>query len=190
MLFSTLDTTKSLYLMGLPIECIHEKGATSSIKLVGVHLDKQRIWKQHINHVKVKVARAMSLICRAKHYLPNAVKVLLFKSLINCHLEYCITLWGGASASLLKPLVSMHKKALRVATGSPYNSHSELLFALLNTLKFEDIYTLRVASMAYIIIEKRALLGLASAFRVIEPQENLRSRQSATLFVPQLKRMP
>jgi hypothetical protein len=79
------------------------------------------------------------------------------------------------------------KKELRVATGSPYNSHSELLFASLNTLKMEDIYTLRVASMASSIIEKRAPPGLASAFRVIEPQENLHSRQSATLFVPQCK---
>jgi hypothetical protein len=41
MLFSTLDTTKSLYLMGLHIERIHEKGATSSFKLVGVHLDER-----------------------------------------------------------------------------------------------------------------------------------------------------
>jgi hypothetical protein len=77
MLFSTMNTTKSLYLMGLPIERIHEKGATSSFKLVGVHLDERLSWKQHINHVKVKVARAMSLICRAKHYLPKAVKVLI-----------------------------------------------------------------------------------------------------------------
>jgi hypothetical protein len=61
----------------------------------------------------------------------------------------------------------MHKKALCVATGSPYNSHSELLFAY--SLKMEDIYTLRVASMASSIIEKRAPLGLASAFQVIEP---------------------
>jgi hypothetical protein len=106
MLFYIFGTkSKSLYLMELPIERIHDKGATNSFKLVGVHLDKQLSWKQHINHVKVKVAPDMSLICRAKHYLPMAVKVLLLKSLINCHLEYYITLWGGASACLLKPLV-------------------------------------------------------------------------------------
>jgi hypothetical protein len=96
-----------------------------------------------------------------------------------------VTLWGGATASLLKPLVSMHKKALRVATGATYNAHSDPLFASINSLKFEDIYTLRVASMASSIVEKRAPPGLASSFRIIEPHENLRNLQSPSLYVQQ-----
>jgi hypothetical protein len=104
-----------------------------------------------------------------------------------CHLEFGVTLWGGATASLLKPLVSMHKKALRVATGATYNAHSDPLFASINLLKFEDIYTLRVASMASSIIEKRAPPGIASCFRIIEPHENLRNYQSPSLYVPQCK---
>jgi hypothetical protein len=81
----------------------------------------------------------------------------------------------------------MHKKALRVATGATYNAHSDSLFASINSLKFEDIYTLRVASMASSIIEERAPPGLATSFRIIEPHENLRNRQSPSLYVPPCK---
>jgi hypothetical protein len=81
------------------------------------------------------------------------------------------------------PIERMHDKG--AATGATYNAHSDPLFASINSLKFEDIYTLRLASMASSIIEKRAPRGLATSFRIIEPHENLRNRQSPSLYVPQ-----
>jgi hypothetical protein len=70
------------------------------------------------------------------------IRVLLYKSLINVHLDYCNLLWGSASQSLIKPLVSMQKKAICSALNAPYNSHTNPLFAEINSLKFEDQYQL------------------------------------------------
>jgi hypothetical protein len=112
MLFShsTPDSKLHLTLMGEPILRVHEKGTERSFKLVGVQLDECLNWKHHVNHVKRKVAGAMSLISRAKHFLPTSIRLLLYKALVLCHLSYCNSIWGGASAATLKPLATLKKK--------------------------------------------------------------------------------
>jgi hypothetical protein len=60
--------------------------------------------------LRVHEKGAMSLIRRAKHFLPTSIILLLYKALVLCHLSYCNSIWGGAAASTLKPLVTLKKK--------------------------------------------------------------------------------
>jgi hypothetical protein len=136
MLFSHCKTNLTLWLMGHNILRIQESGPERSFKLVGVHLEEHMNWKHHITHVKQKMAGAMSLVCRAKHFLPRNIWILLYKSLINVHLDYCNILWGSTSQSVLKPLVSKQKKAIRLMLNAPYNSHTDPLLAKIFSLKF------------------------------------------------------
>jgi hypothetical protein len=97
---------------------------------------------------------------------------------------YCNLLWVSASQSLLKPLVSMQKKAIRSALNAPYNSHTDRLFAEINWLKFEDQYQLNAAKFANQIIEGEAPWGVSSSFKIIKPDKDSRHRKCTTLFVP------
>jgi hypothetical protein len=72
--------------MGQPIQRVSEADNEKSFKLVGINLDEGLTWKHHIRKVKVKIARAISLLKRSKHYLP--MQYLLYKSLVVCHLVY------------------------------------------------------------------------------------------------------
>jgi hypothetical protein len=130
------------------------------------------------------MAGAMSLVCRAKHFLPKNIRVLLYKLFINFHLDYCNLLWGSASQSLLKPLVSMQKKAICLALNAPYNSHTDPLFAEINSLKFEDQYQLNASNFANQIIEGEAHWRVSSSFKIIKPDKDSRHPKCTTLFVP------
>jgi hypothetical protein len=61
---------------------------------------------------------------------------MLFKSLMMCHIDYCISIWGGATPALTKPLFTLQKKSICLVTQSTYNAHTEPLFHELNTLKW------------------------------------------------------
>jgi hypothetical protein len=126
----------------------------------------------------------MSLLNRSKHYLPMQIRILLYKSLVVCHLDYCNILWGNATASLLKPLKSSKKKALRVALCAPYNSHSEPLFNKINALRLEDMVHFSLAKLGSKIIESRSPLGVTEAFQTLESSSTLRSRKFTTFIVP------
>ena len=65
------------------------------------------------------------------------------------YLSYCCIIWGGATASVLKKLNSLQKRALRLITRSPYLSTSNPLFIHLNLLKIYDIYRLQTATFMF-----------------------------------------
>jgi hypothetical protein len=137
--------------------------------------------------VKRKVAGAMSLISRAKHLLPTSIRLLLYKALVLCHLSYCNSICGGASAATLKPLVTLQKKAIRVAIGTHYNAHTDPIFARKNSLRMEDMYTISIAKLAGSVINGHAPQGILPVFQVQQPHENLPNRECATLHVPQCR---
>jgi hypothetical protein len=78
----------------------------------------------------------------------------------------------------------MQKKAIRSALNAPYNSHTDPLFAEINSLKFEDQYQLNASKFANQIIEGEAPWGVSSSFKIIKPDKDSRHRKCTTLFVP------
>jgi hypothetical protein len=134
---------------------------------------------------KRKVAGAMSLIRRVKHFLPTSIRLLLYKALVLCHLSCCNSIWGGAAASTLKHLVTLQKSAICVAIGTQYNAHTDPIFAATNSLRMEDMYTISIAKLPGSVINGHAPPGILPVFQVQQPNENLQNRESATLHVPQ-----
>ena len=167
MIFSHKDTKEKLTIQDTVIERILDN---SSFKLVGVHIDPKLTWKNHINHIRSKIGQAMSLIIRSKNYLPKKIKILLYKSLIQSQIEYCLPVWGNALPTHIKPLEIIQRKAIRVATNSKYNSHTEPLFHQANALTVKDLYLIRCARIGMRITKNRANDGLQSCFRVLDSE--------------------
>ena len=61
---------------------------------------------------------------RLRHVMPFDVLVMLYNTLILPHINYCILAWGYQLAKILL----LHKKCLRVITGSKFFALSDLLF--------------------------------------------------------------
>jgi hypothetical protein len=133
----------------------------------------------------------MALICRSKRYLTKPVRILLFKSLVMSHLNYYSSIYSNVAKSLISPLITMQKKAIRTALGSAYNSHTDPLFGQTNTLKFADLMEYNNCKIAMSLVNYEAPIGLAECFRVIDPfngdeadYKNTRSRTEVSLYTP------
>ena len=94
-------------------------------------MDDQLSWKYHTAYVRAKTAKALAYITTSQRSLTREVKKLLYKSLVESHLNYCLSVWGGAADSLLDPIIKLQKKAIRVATQSKYNAHTTYLGSIL-----------------------------------------------------------
>ena len=70
---------------------------TDSIEYLGVVLDSQLLWNDHIHHVRNKICLSIGCIRRIKHLLPRKILVNLYYSLILPHIDYCCTAWGSCS---------------------------------------------------------------------------------------------
>jgi hypothetical protein len=64
------------------------------------------------------------------------------------------------------------KMALRVATGSHYNSHTEPLLAQIKSLKFHFLYSSNLVKIGNALVNGN---GVGKVFTVLEPDKRLRN---------------
>ena len=160
---------------------ISENSPESSFKIVGLYLDQHLTFKHHVDKIKGKIRAALSIITRSKRYLPKQIRLLLFKALIQSHLQYAITIWGQTAESILDPLIKLQKKCLRIVMGEKWVAHCDPLFRKSFCLKLTDLHELACCKMAYKITRQEAPAGINNLFSPQLP----RSRRFETF--PQLR---
>ena len=84
---------------------------TKSYKYLGVKIDQNLNYSQHINNLAGTVKNKIRSITRISHFLPKGIVMTLYKSLITPHFDYASTIWGSASTSLLNDLQEIQSKA-------------------------------------------------------------------------------
>ena len=106
------------------------------IKILGIIIDDQLNWKDHMSFVCRKVARGLIVIIKARKNLRNESLKSLYYSFIYPYLIYCNQVWGSAYKTNITPLFILQKRSLRIITGVHPRSPSEPLFCQLKFLNF------------------------------------------------------
>ena len=81
-----------------------------SIRFLGVIIDQQLNWKEHINSVKAKLSRSIGIIYRASVSLDVKSLRILYCSLCSPYLNYCVEVWGNTYSTNILPIVILQKK--------------------------------------------------------------------------------
>ena len=117
-------------------------------RFLGVIIDDKLSWSAHINAVRRKMTRYTGIMYRLKNQLPVKVRLQIYHSFVQCHLNYCSTVWGFSSKSLLDSLFRAQKRGIRAVmpgfvryfyTDGEYPSHTKSCF---NEYKIPTIYNL------------------------------------------------
>jgi hypothetical protein len=106
---------------------------------LGILINQHLSWSPHISLISSKISRVCGVLSKLRHFLPPQILKTIYSSLITCHLNYGVLLWGSQSERIEK----LQKKALRIITNSRYNAHTDPLFVRSNQLKVNDILRLK-----------------------------------------------
>ena len=74
-------------------------------KILGVFVDNNLTWSEHIKHVSKKIASNIWFLSKIKTFLSQEHRVQFYKSYIQPHIDFCNSVWGNTSL-LLKDLIS------------------------------------------------------------------------------------
>ena len=110
-----------------------------NFNFLGIIINKHLNWTSHVDMLSAKLSKTIGILNTLKHVLPINIMRTLYTSLILCHLNYGVLLWGPK----LRDNDNLHilqKKAVRIITSSSYFAHSEPLFKQLRLVKTCDIY--------------------------------------------------
>lgn len=87
------------------------------IKFLGVIIDDKLSWEPHLKDLCKRLRCHTGSINRIKDNIPKHLHKSLYHTLFESHLNYGITVWGGASKQKLDPLLNVQKKCLRILFG-------------------------------------------------------------------------
>ena len=110
-------------------------------KFVGHVLDDKLSWEGHIEHLCKKLASSNYAINSTKNFLPKKVRLTLYHSLFESHLNYGNLLWSCAKQKSLRKVENLQKKCIRNINLKGFKAHTEPLFKDLNILKLDDKFT-------------------------------------------------
>ena len=118
-------------------------------KFLGVIIDDDLKWTNHISYIKNKIAKGFGIILRARRFFNRKTLLNLYHSFIFPYLIYCVEIWGNAADIYLLPLIKLQKKIVRAITFSKYLAHTAELFVNLDILPFKLLVVHRIGILMF-----------------------------------------
>ena len=81
-------------------------------------LDDHLSFDEHITYIHNKATKKLGILYKSKDYLDRSTKILLYKSLILPHLDYCDTVYMTTTETNLSKLQKIQNVACRTILGA------------------------------------------------------------------------
>ena len=116
----------------VPILLTNGDGVESveSIKLLGLLLDQNLSWEEHIRYTKIKVAKSIGLLYRTRPFLGKQFLSTPYYLFIHTHLNYAHLSRASTIRGHQKNLLSQQKHAIQIVNSKTYFENTERLFNL------------------------------------------------------------
>ena len=74
------------------------------IKYLGVTLDENFSWSQHITNLTSKLASSVGIISKLRYYVDTKILIQVYHALVASIIHYAITFWGATTETSLNPI--------------------------------------------------------------------------------------
>ena len=126
--------------------CNNQIQRSESIKVLGVFIDENLTWKEHIKYIQNKIAKNIGIIFRSKPYLNKKCLVPLYYSYIHSYIPYANIAWRNTYLSNLKKISGQQNHSVRII----YNKMKyESVRELLRSLKILNVYQINILKMLF-----------------------------------------
>ena len=134
------------------------------IKFLGVIIDERLNWANQTNSLICKLSKTGGTLRSLSSCLPKSLRAPVFSALVNSHITYGITVWGGNSTNLEKVLRAQKKcvrslykiKRRRKFKGSYIYGHTKQIFSTNSFLTAHNLYNFSMISDAFKVITSKS----------------------------------
>ena len=103
-------------------------------KFLGIILDSNLTWKNHLLYLSTKMAKSIGILSRARKFLNKTTLTQLYYSFLYPYLTYCNVIWGKATENALGPIFKTPKRAIRIIENIRYRDSTKEAFHKLKIL--------------------------------------------------------
>ena len=120
-----------------------------SNEYLGVQIDSELKWREHITFAIGKISRAIGMLKYAKKYLPLDIVKNMYTSIVEPHFRNCCSVWGCCGETLLDKLQKLQNRAARIVTNSSCDASSFPLIGSLGWLTIKEMIEFETATTVY-----------------------------------------
>ena len=77
-------------------------------KFLGVTIDSQLTWKNHIDHICTSASRGVGVLNKLKYFFPRKTLYMLYNALVFPYMSYCNTAWGNSNKTSSSSFIHHH----------------------------------------------------------------------------------
>ena len=157
----------------------------SSDKILGVFVDNNLTWTDHIKYLTKKIASSIWLLSKIKKFLSQDHRVQFYKSYIQPHIDFCNIVWGSSSECNKLKIFRLQKRACKVILDYNVEDSREAMSSLKIMSIYDRLY-LRKAKFMFKVFNNLTPSYISENFtrrNNLNTSINLRS-SSAGCFIP------
>jgi hypothetical protein len=162
-----------------------------SYKLLGVILNEELNFNEHIDMVCKKLSKRIGLLRSIRHCLPLKERIQFYNAIIKPIFTYGGLIWSSTSKENLRRVFKLQKRAARVILGTRIREERTVtLFNKLNWLAFDDELKLNTCCLIFKIMNGLAPDYLVKNFSRVSDISTRRSSRygNVTLVCPKYNR--
>ena len=88
----------------------------STVKFLGVTLDRNLTFKDHVNKVTSNISKSVGVMRRLHCQLPASVMIKLYYSLVYSYLTYALLAWERSGSTNAAKIECAHRRACKLLT--------------------------------------------------------------------------
>ena len=145
------------------------------IKYLGVYINNNLKWTEHIKHVNNKIAKNIGILRKLRYFAPLRLLKQLYHSFVYPYFTYGIMSWGNCYKSAIENIRTKQNSAIKTIFFAHRRESPKSYYNLLEVLNLDNIFKLRIASFTYQIIQKKEEIIPAPFKNLIKPAKNVHS---------------
>ena len=140
-----------------------------STKLLGIVIDDHLSWDDHIHYLLKKMSPKLGLLRRLSFTFPPDVLSSLYMSIIQPHIDYCISVWGSCSQTNINLIQKVQNRAARIVTNTyDYTVRSNTLLQHLGWMNVRQRHNYFTAILMYKSLNDTSATSLNDRFLMSE----------------------
>ena len=134
------SSKKTIHNMPDNIEFFDQKiQRTSHNKFLGIILDENLTWNNHIIELSNKLKRLFHIFYNIRDYLSKENIKTIYYALVYSRIKYGISVYGQACANKMKRIQTLQNQLLKVLSGKTYRFSTDKLHDEFELLKVKEI---------------------------------------------------
>ena len=164
-----------------PLDSVH------SIKYLGVTINENLTWEDHIDKVCSKIRSKICILTRIKRYLPKVARITFYNAFILPIFDYCDIVWGDrGNSSLMRCLQVLQNNTARIILDLPALSSATQALSSLNWKPLSERRSHHRCIFMYKMINNR--IGYDCQLTCNQDFHHYNTRSKRNVRIPRAKR--